>query len=222
MPRQFKQARLINKLKMTEAAEKLGISQPTLSAWEGERKSPSIDGLEKMSVLYGVTTDFLLGRSEQGISVQSVPIAPETLPIFHGKPVWSAEYGWMLVDAGNHTLLLPNGQTVPFADAQKLFTLPQLFSEPSLPSGKPLILSYLRSSNLLRYGWNPFLQTQICGLNCGAGIRSKSILSKMSMGIGFIWIPIEQNGLPFILNSNEESTDTRYNIRHRCICCLRF
>lgn len=76
MPRQFKQARLINKLKMTEAAEKLGISQPTLSAWEGERKSPSIDGLEKMSDLYGVTTDFLLGRSEQGISVQSVPIAP--------------------------------------------------------------------------------------------------------------------------------------------------
>ena len=85
MPRQFKQARLINNLKMTEAAEKLGISQPTLSAWEGERKSPSIDGLEKMSDLYGVTTDFLLGRSEQGISVQSVPIAPDTLPIFHGN-----------------------------------------------------------------------------------------------------------------------------------------
>lgn len=144
MPRQFKQARLINNLKMTEAAEKLGISQPTLSAWEGERKSPSIDGLEKMSVLYGVTTDFLLGRSEQGISVQSVPIAPETLPIFHGKPVWSAEYGWMLVDAGNHTLLLPNGQTVPFADAKRLFTLPQLFSEPSLPSGRPLILSEIQ------------------------------------------------------------------------------
>ena len=144
MPRQFKQARLINNLKMTEAAEKLGISQPTLSAWEGERKSPSIDGLEKMSDLYGVTTDFLLGRSEQGISAQSVPIAPETLPIFHGKPVWSAEYGWMLVDAGNRTLMLTNGQTIPFADAKKLFTLPQLFSEPILPSGKPLLLSEIQ------------------------------------------------------------------------------
>ncbi len=43
MPRQFKTARQINKLKITEAAEKLGISQPTLSAWEGERKSPSIE-----------------------------------------------------------------------------------------------------------------------------------------------------------------------------------
>lgn len=64
MPRQFKTARQINKLKVIEAAEKLGVSQPTLSAWEGERKSPSIDGLENMADLYGVTTDFLLGRSD--------------------------------------------------------------------------------------------------------------------------------------------------------------
>ncbi len=33
MPKQFKTARQINKLKVIEAAEKLGISQPTLSAW---------------------------------------------------------------------------------------------------------------------------------------------------------------------------------------------
>lgn len=144
MPRYFKKARQINNLKVIEAAEKLGISQPTLSAWEGERKSPSVEGLEKMSDLYGVTTDFLLGRSEQGISVQSVPVPSESLPIFHGKPVWSAKHGWMLVNTINYTLMLSNGQTIPFSDAQKLFTLPQLFSEPSLPSGKPLILSEIQ------------------------------------------------------------------------------
>ena len=131
MPRQFKQARLINNLKVTEAAEKLGISQPTLSAWEGERKSPSVDGLENMSALYGVTTDFLLGRSEQGISNQSIPISPETLPIFHGKPVWSAEYGWMLVHAIDKTLLLPNGQKLPFSDAKALYAAPPPFFESS-------------------------------------------------------------------------------------------
>ena len=37
MPRKFKEARQINKLKVIEAAAKLGVSQPTLSAWEGER-----------------------------------------------------------------------------------------------------------------------------------------------------------------------------------------
>ena len=42
MPSQFKTARQINKLKITKAAEKLGISQPPLSAWEGERESPSM------------------------------------------------------------------------------------------------------------------------------------------------------------------------------------
>ena len=62
MPRKFKQARQISKLKMAKATAKLGISQPTLSAWEGERKSPSSDGLEHMADLYGVTTDYLIGR----------------------------------------------------------------------------------------------------------------------------------------------------------------
>lgn len=46
-------------MKTSEAIEKLEISQPTLSAWEGERKSPSIDALENMADLYNVTTDFL-------------------------------------------------------------------------------------------------------------------------------------------------------------------
>lgn len=43
MPRKFKEARQIHKLKVIEAAAKLGVSQPTLSAWEGERKSPGLD-----------------------------------------------------------------------------------------------------------------------------------------------------------------------------------
>lgn len=152
MPRQFKQARLINKLKMTEAAEKLGISQPTLSAWEGERKSPSIDGLEKMADLYGVTTDFLLGRSEQGISVQSAPIAPETLPIFHGKPVWSAEYGWMLVDAGNRTLMLTIGRPFRLPMQKSCLRCTSYFLNRACHPEN--LFSYLRANSSPGYGWN--------------------------------------------------------------------
>ena len=63
MARRYKEARLLNNMKVAEAIEKLKISQPTLSAWEGERKSPSIDALEHMANLYGVSTDYLLGRS---------------------------------------------------------------------------------------------------------------------------------------------------------------
>ena len=144
MPRKFKQARQINKLVMTEAAAKLGISQPTLSAWEGERKSPSIDGLERMADLYGVTTDYLLGRTEQQEFPATEPIPMKLLPIFHGKPVWSAEYGWLLVNAADRVLTLSTGQMLTFADSKELYVQPQLFAEPALPEGEPLSLSEVR------------------------------------------------------------------------------
>ncbi len=138
MPRKYKEARQINKLKVIEAASKLGISQPTLSAWEGERKSPSVEGLERMTDLYSVSTDYLLGRSEQGGGDPSVPIPIESLTIFHDKPVWSAQYGWLLVNAIGRILLVSNGQTILFSDCGKLFASAQLFSEPAFPDSTPL------------------------------------------------------------------------------------
>ena len=127
MPRKFKEARQINKLKVIEAADKLGISQPTLSAREGERKSPGLDSLENIADLYGVTTDYLLGRSEQGESDPNVPILIKALPIFHGKPVWSAKYGWLLVNAIDKVLLFPDGRTMLFVDCGELLLLLRYF-----------------------------------------------------------------------------------------------
>jgi len=144
MPKKFREARQINKLKVIEAAAKLGISQPTLSAWEGGRKSPSVEGLEKMADLYGVSTDYLLGRSEQGKCDPSGPIPVKSLPVFHGKPVWSAKHGWLLVNAIDKVLLLPDGHTIPFADCGELFASAQLFSEPTLPDNAPLTLSEVK------------------------------------------------------------------------------
>lgn len=144
MPRKFKEARQINKLKVIEAAANLGVSQPTLSAWERERKSPGLDHLENMADLYGVSTDYLLGLSEQGGGDSSVPITAKSLIVFHGKPVWSAEHGWMLVNAIDRVLLLPDGRTIPFADCGQLFASAQLFSESALPDSTPLTLSEVR------------------------------------------------------------------------------
>lgn len=146
MPRKYKEARQINKLKVIEAAPRLGVSQPTLSAWEGERKSPSVEGLEKMADLYGVSTDYLLGRSERGGGDPNVPIPIKALPVFHGKPVWSAQYGWLLVNAIDKILLSSNGRTIPFADCGELFASAQLFSESALPDCPPLSLSEVKIS----------------------------------------------------------------------------
>lgn len=137
MARQYKQARKLNHLKAIQAAKLLGVSQPTLSAWEGERKSPSIDSLENMAELYGVTTDYLLGRED--ISPDTLlPIPAQTLPILNGKPVWSAKYGWALVMAVKQQLLLADGRTIPFAAADELFIQPPPFSEPTYPCEAPL------------------------------------------------------------------------------------
>ena len=110
MARKFREARQIKKLKVIEAAALLGVSQPTLSAWEGGRKSPTIDNLLAMAELYGVTTDYLLGRTEapQGASSSS-PLTAETLRIRNGQPVWSPKYGWLLVDAAANELLQSDG-----------------------------------------------------------------------------------------------------------------
>lgn len=139
MPRQFKTARLINKLKAIEATEKLGVSQPTLSAWEGERKSPSKDNLENMADLYGVTTDFLLGRSETQPHDSKQPIPLQTLSAFHGRPVWSATYGWLLVNAADRLLIFPDSRTLPFSDIiGELFISSPPFSESVPPKERPL------------------------------------------------------------------------------------
>jgi len=139
MPKRFREARKLNKLKLIDAAKLLGVSQPTLSAWEGERKSPSIDALEKMAVLYGVSTDFLLGRSEAEHSpTPSQPLSPELLLLMNGKPVWSSDHGWMLVDSTCRHLILSDGSIQTFSDAGDLFIAPTLFSELFAFSEQPM------------------------------------------------------------------------------------
>ena len=138
MPRQFKLARQYNKLKAIEAADRLGVSQPTLSAWEGERKSPGLDNLENMADLYGVTTDFLLGRTDQPQTDPKEPVSLHLLPALHGRPVWSPSRGWMLVNAMSQNLICPDGSTIKFSDIDALFMTPPLFAEPALPQGQPL------------------------------------------------------------------------------------
>lgn len=49
-------------LKQTQAAKKVGISNKTLSGYENDVSSPDYETLNKLASLYGVTTDYLLGR----------------------------------------------------------------------------------------------------------------------------------------------------------------
>ena len=146
MKNKFRTARQLKKLKVIEAAELLGISQPTLSAWETGNKVPSVEGLEKMADLYGVTTDFLLGRTDSEHSFDNmVSLNKKLLPILHEKPVWSARHGWMLVDYAKSHLIGCN-IIIPLEKAEELFIAPPTFAESSIPNSEPLL------KNELQYG----------------------------------------------------------------------
>ncbi len=144
MKNKFRTARQLKKLKVIEAAKLLGISQPTLSAWETGNKAPSVDGLEKMADLYGVTTDFLLGRTDSERSFDNmISLNKKLLPILHERPVWSARHGWMLVDYAKSCLIGCN-ITVSFEQAEDLFIAPPKFAESSIPNSEPLSRSELQ------------------------------------------------------------------------------
>lgn len=137
----------MHEMRIIDAAEKLGLSQSTLSAIENGVKSTTLDNIEKMAELYGVTTDFLLGRNQKQIVHSKEPISPELLPSLHGNPVWSEKYGWMLVDAINRCLIIDFKTSLTFEEAGELFALIPSFAIPSVPTGKPL-----SKKNLSRYG----------------------------------------------------------------------
>lgn len=60
----FKKCRRDASLKQTKAAELIGISQPTLSQYETNVYEPTVSVLLKMSEVYGVSLEYLLGVSD--------------------------------------------------------------------------------------------------------------------------------------------------------------
>lgn len=64
--RRFKQLREMRGWTQEDAAEKLGVSRPTIAGYESEEKNriPREETLHKIADLFGVTTDYLLGRTD--------------------------------------------------------------------------------------------------------------------------------------------------------------
>lgn len=139
MARKFKEARQLKKLTAVEAAERLGVSQPALSAWEGGRKSPTVENLIAMAELYGVTTDFLLGRTDEPqFNSGNRPLSPNELRIRNGLPVWSERHGWLLVDTAANFLLRSDGAALPLLNAGDLFMMEPVNAKAPLPEKEPL------------------------------------------------------------------------------------
>ena len=143
MPRRFKQARKLSRLTAVAAAKEMNISNPTITAWESGRKTPSIEGLEKMADLYQVTTDYLLGRPEPEFANPSSELPPDLIRIFDGRPAWSDQYGWVLVNGPDCTVTAKDGKKITLEAAGILRAAPQHFAISALPESKALLLKDL-------------------------------------------------------------------------------
>jgi len=61
----IKELRLKNNFTQQEVAERIGITRPAYTAYELGKREPDFNTLRILADLFGVSTDFLLGRSPQ-------------------------------------------------------------------------------------------------------------------------------------------------------------
>ncbi|MBQ0038341.1 MAG: helix-turn-helix transcriptional regulator [Clostridiales bacterium] len=70
-------ARINSGLSQKEVAITLHVSAPSVSDWESGKKTPTSDNICKLADLFGVSTDYLLGRD---ITPIGASIAPRQSP----------------------------------------------------------------------------------------------------------------------------------------------
>ncbi|MBD5092358.1 MAG: helix-turn-helix domain-containing protein [Clostridiales bacterium] len=138
----IKQLRKEKGIKQIELCKVLGISQGNLSNWENGVYEPDKNSLVKMAEFFGVSVDYLLGRSVTSSLPSNVtniyPLeAPIRLPMYGeiaaGQPIntnQSPTDEWVFEDPvygdGNHFVLKVSGNSM----------------EPDIPSGSLAIIRH--------------------------------------------------------------------------------
>lgn len=96
---------------LTEMAELLGVSRARYSHWENNRRSPDLGMVADIAKTLGVSTDYLLGRTddprpldvraEETVDRQAIPLTPiPVLGVIHaGDPIPAEEHviDWIAV-----------------------------------------------------------------------------------------------------------------------------
>lgn len=171
MPYRFKEARLQSGRSVADVARLLQVAETSVRNWDNGYKKPSIELLIRLADLYGVTTDYLLGRTIPSMTprLEYEPVALDALPALHGFPVWNERYGWGLVNSAEKQIQFLDGQLFPFTDAAglSLSTLPRPFTIGYHPTSPPLTLDEVCCSTgslwVIPIGVPPEIQSELQG-----------------------------------------------------------
>lgn len=86
-------------LTMKSVAESVGVKPDTYRNYETGRFQPNFETLSKLADFYGVTTDYLLGRSEDAPDpLQQLPVTPQDRAILAAYIALSAKDRTQLVE----------------------------------------------------------------------------------------------------------------------------
>ena len=92
MPENIKKAREAAGLSQKQVSLELNVSAPTVCEWEKGKKHPNSENLRKLAKLYNVTTDYLLGRSdEHGETSSNAKKIPVLGNVAAGLPISAVE-----------------------------------------------------------------------------------------------------------------------------------
>lgn len=85
----IKQLRTQKNYTQKDLASLLSVKPTTVSGWELGRNEPSIDMINKLSSIFSVTTDYLIGRSEKADDQVDLDLerALDNAHSFSGKPL---------------------------------------------------------------------------------------------------------------------------------------
>lgn len=87
---QIRRLRTARGITQAELAHRLGIAKPNVFNWESNNIQPSIELVEKIADLFGVTTDNLLGREPlrtldvSGLTAQQIAHLQMLVEDLHG------------------------------------------------------------------------------------------------------------------------------------------
>lgn len=74
-----------HKLSQKELAKKFNVNQNTVSRWENGDRQIDLETLKALSVFFGVSVDFLLGKDDSESSVPDLPQDANELLALYGK-----------------------------------------------------------------------------------------------------------------------------------------
>ena len=63
-PERFRYLRQSKNLAQSQLANLIGVDRSTISSYESNIRQPSLDTLSRISDVFGVSTDYLLGRTD--------------------------------------------------------------------------------------------------------------------------------------------------------------